>query len=234
MRRGIIYLLALVFLLSVSRPVNAALMAMWDFGADATDYTLEPSKENVVGIPILEVGGGEYDINGKNGVAYRDSEGDDHIAGQAVAWDDVSAAAPLDDAYWIMTIDTTGFWDMTIRWDQWSDDSGAATGPTSFDFCYRIGQEIGGGQINWGSWIRRLDDAAIIRDERWRPFSYDLSGIPSIENHTHVQFRVNDLDRNDQNGDYKFDNLELTGVPEPATLLLLGLSSLMLVRRRGG
>ena len=225
MRKVVFVLQTLVFLLGLGGPANARLMVIWDFGPSSAYYTLVPSKENVAGIPTLQPSGGYYDNNGKDGVAYIDAEGDNHIAGQAVAWDDVSITGP-DDAQWIMTIDTTCWQDMTIRWDYLSDATGSNQGPTSFDFWYKIGVA--------GSWIRILDDEAIIRDDMWHEFRYDLSDISSIENQTYVQFRVDDLDENDLNGDYKFDNLELTGVPEPATILLLGLGGLSLLRRRGG
>jgi hypothetical protein len=46
-----------------------------------------------------------------------------------------------------------------------------------------------------------------------------------------VQFRINDFNENDLNGDYWQDNIQMTGTPEPATLLLLGLGA-MLMRRK--
>ena len=189
--------------LAVSGPANADLMAIWDFGPDAVGYTLEVTWENVIDVPTLIARNADYDPDGKDGVAYTDAAGTLHDAGQAAAWDDVSGAD--SDAEWIMTIDTTGWKDMSIRWDYLSDATGGNQGPVSFDFDYKIGD---------GAWTEILNNEPIIRDDAWHEFSYDLSSLTAIEGQPSVQLRVSDLDRADENGDFKFDNLELTGVPE--------------------
>jgi hypothetical protein len=199
-------------------------MAIWDFGPDAPHYTEIVTTEYVQDVPALAVIDGQKDGNGKDGVAYTDADGTHHEPGQAAAWDDVSVSGPTD-AQWIMTINTTGWWNLVIRWDYWSDATGGNQGPTSFDFAYRIDGQ---------SWIRILNDENMIRDDDWHEFSRDLSNISAIENHGLVQFRVNDLDENDLDGVFRFDNLEITGVPEPATVALLGLGALVLLRKRWG
>jgi len=220
--RKVIVLMALVFLPALSSPAKADLMAIWDFGPDAVHYTLRPQDWYVDVEPTLMVSGAEYDINGKNGVAYRDAAGSYHAAGQAVAWDDVSGTA--SDAEWIMTVNTTGWQDMIIRWDYLSDNTGNNRGPTSFDFSYRVGL---------GSWVPVLNNQAIIRDDNWHEFiSYDLSSITAIEGQSSVWFRVDDLDQADLDGDFKFDNLELTGVPEPCSVALLGIGALVALTRK--
>ena len=218
---------ALFLLLALSSPTDASLMAIWDFGPDAAGYTLNVTTENVVGTPTLVAANAEYDVDGKDGYPYRDAAGTFHDAGQAVGWNDVSGAG-ANDAYWIMTINTTGWQDMTIRWDHLSDNTGANLGPTSFDLHYRVGS---------GTWIPILNDNSIKRDDTWWEFSHDLSSITAIENQSDVYFRVSDLNQEGTtrpDGSYRFDNLELTGVPEPATVLLLGLGSLALLRRKRG
>ena len=221
--KKVIVLTALVLLPALSGPANADLMAIWDFGPDSVHYTeaVTAKNVNVVGTPTLSVSGAEKDSNGKDGRAYRDAEGTSHIAGQAAAWEDVSGTA--SDAEWIMSVNTTGWRDMTIRWDYWSDNTGGNRGPTTFDFFYRVGD---------GSWVRELNNQAITRDDNWHVFSYDLSSITAIEGQSYVQFRVYDLNRADDDGDYKFDNLELTGVPEPCSIALLGIGVLMALTRK--
>ena len=219
--RKVIVLMALVFLPALSGPAKADLMAIWDFGPDAVRYTLRPQDWYVDEEPTLMVSGAEYDINGKNGVAYRDAAGGYHAAGQGGAWDDVSGTA--SDAEWRMSVNTTGWQDMRIRWDYVSDAAGGNQGPTSFDFSYKVGL---------GSWVPVLNNQAIIRDDNWHEFSYDLSSITAIEGQSDVWFRVDDLDQADLNGDFKFDNLELTGVPEPCSVALLGIGVLVAFTRK--
>jgi hypothetical protein len=222
MMKKIIFLISLSFLSFVVNSANATLqMAIWDFGQDATDYTLKPATYSIAAAPSLEAGNAGYDINGKNGFAYTDSIGVNHIAGQALAWDDVSSTS--GNAYWIMTVNTTGWQNMQISWHYLSDNTGAKLGPTSFDFDYKVGA---------GSWVSVLNNEPIARDDAWHQTIINLVSITAINNQPAVQFRVNDLDRGDTDGSFLLDNLELTGVPEPATLALLLAGSMRLLVRR--
>jgi len=220
--RKLIVPTTLAILLALSSQTNADLnlMAIWDFGPDASGYTLVPQYEYVTGTPTLFASGAEYDIDGKDGCPFTDHAGILHAGGQAAAWDDVSGTA--SDAEWIMTINTTGWQDIVIRWDYLSDATGDNQGPISFDFDYKIGD---------GSWVNILNNHLITRDDFWHEFNYDFSLITAIENQPLVSFRVNDLDQDDLNGDYKFDNLQLTGVPEPGSFLLLAFGGLALMRK---
>lgn len=208
---------------ALNGPAKADLMAIWNFGPNASGYTLRPRPQDwyVDEEPTLMVSSADYDADGGNGVAYTDAAGNPHIAGQCAHWNDVSGTA--SDAEWVMTINTTGWQDMTIRWDYMSDNTGNNRGPTTFDFAYRVGL---------GSWVPVLNNQPITRDDNWHEFSYDLSSITAIEGQSNVWFRVDDLDQADLNGDFKFDNLELTGIPEPCSIALLGLGALMALTRK--
>jgi hypothetical protein len=214
MRKAIL-LLALIFLAVFSSPSGAALMAIWDFGASSAHYTENVTAENVVGVPTLVISGGEKDINGKDGIAYTDAAGVHHDAGQGAAWNDVRVSGP--DAEWILTINTTGWKDIAIRWDYRSEET------PSFDLHYRVGGS--------GAWGSILADWRITADDAWHPFSYDLSFISQIEGQPIVEFRVEDMELLG-NGRFIFDNLELTGVPEPCSFVLLALGSLALTGKR--
>jgi hypothetical protein len=217
-----------VFLLLVLGSVaNAELMAIWSFGPNSTDYTLVPQYEYVPGVPTLVAGNADYDINGGNGTGFIDAAGNPHPEGQALHWDDVSKSGDSNDAYIIITIDTTGWQDMAIRWDYKSDDSGGKRGPVRFDLDYAVDS---------GDWIEIVNNYAIIRDEIWHEFSYDLSSLTAINNQSSVQFRIDDLQEaeGEESGDYWQDNVQLTGtvVPEPFSAVLFALGGAVLLRKR--
>jgi hypothetical protein len=219
--KRLIVLLGVVFFLALGSIANADLMAVWTFGPNSTNYTLVPQYEYAQGTPVMTAGGADYDDNGGNGVEFTDAGGNFHIAGQELHWGDVSGSA--DDAYVIITIDTTGWHDMAIRWDYKSDNTGTKKGPVSFDLDYAVGS---------GDWINIVDNYAITRDDNWYQFSYDLSSLTAINNQSSVQFRINDLNENDLNGDYWQDNVQLTGVPEPLSVAFLALGGVALLRKR--
>jgi hypothetical protein len=221
--KRVITLLGVVFLLALGSRANADLMAVWDFGPNSTNYTLVPQYEYVSGVPTLAAGNADYDADGGNGVAFIDAAGNSHIDGQALHWNDVSKSGD-NDAYIIITIDTTGWQDMSIRWDYKSDNDGNKTGPVSFDLDYQVGA---------GGWINIIDNYAIARDDAWHGFSYNLSSLTTINNQSSVQFRTNDFDENDLSGDYWQDNIQLTGaVPEPLSAVLFALGGAVLLRKR--
>jgi hypothetical protein len=220
MRRVFAFLFLSIFL-SLNTTAIAGLMSVWDCGPNSTNYTLVPQYEYVSGVPTLTAGGADYDLNGGNGVAFTDAAGNFHDIGQALHWGDVSGTA--DDAYIIITIDTTGWQNMAIRWDYMSDNSGNKKGPVSFDLDYLVGA---------GSWTNIQDNYAIIRDDAFHSLSFDLSSLIDIDNQASVQFRMNDFNENDLNGDYWQDNIQLTGIPEPISVILFALGGATLLGKR--
>jgi len=222
--RRVVALGGVVFLLALSSVANASLMAVWDFGPGSAYYTLVPQYEYVSGVPTLAAGNADYDTNGGDGVDFTDAAGNSHAAGQALHWNDVSKSGD-NDACIIITIDTTGWQDMSIRWDYKSDNDGDKKGPVSFDLDYQVGD---------GGWFNILDNYAITRDDAWHELNYDLSLLTAINNQSSVQFRINDLDEADLSGDYWQDNIQLTGtaVPEPFSAVLLALGGVALLSKR--
>lgn len=220
--KRIVALLCLAVLSAWGSSASASLVAVWDFGPDATDYTLVPQYEYAVGIPVLLADGADYDLDGGNGVAFTDAGENIHIEGQCLHWNDVSKSG--NNAYITITIDTVGWQDMAIRWDYKSKDA-TKKGPDSFDLDYQVGA---------GGWTNILNNYSIIRDGAWYEFSYDLSSLTAINNQAAVQFRLNDFDHNDLNGDYWQDNIQLTGtaIPEPVSAVFLALGGLALLRKR--
>jgi hypothetical protein len=221
--KRVITLLGAVFLLTLGSAANADLMAVWDFGPNSTNYTLVSQYEYVSGVPTLAAGNADYDADGGNGVAFTDAAGNSHAAGQALHWNDVAKSGG-DDAYIIITIDTTGWQDMAIRWDYMSDNTGTKKGPVRFDLDYAVGS---------GDWTNIVNNYAITRDDKWHEFSYDLSSLTAINNQSSVQFRINDIKEDAQkDGDYWQDNIQVTGIPEPISVILFALGGATLLGKR--
>lgn len=221
--KRLIVLLGVVFLLALGSVANAfPLMVVWDFGPDSSNYTLAPQYDYTGG-STLTAGNADYDGNGGDGVDFTDADGIFHAAGQALHWNDVSKSGD-NDAYIIITTNITLWYDISIRWDYKSDNTGDKTGPVSFDLDYQVG---GAG------WINILDNYAITRDDAWHEFNYDLSNL-GINCQPSVQFRINDFDEDDLSGDYWQDNVQLTGtsVPEPMSIAFLALGGVALLRKR--
>lgn len=217
MKKTLFSALALSLIINIS--VNASQqMAIWDFGPNAAGYTTAPTAENVIGTPTLVLSGGTLDPDGKDGVVYVDVLGVSHIKGQAAAWDDVKISSS-PDAKWIVTLDTIDWSNISVRFDYKAWDPGT----TSFDLSYQLD--------NTGTWIKILDDQTIIADQTYHSFT---SGILSdIVNQSSVQLKFSDLDKTG-NDKFAFDNFELSGtqIPEPATILLLGLGVSAILRKR--
>jgi PEP-CTERM motif len=195
-------------------------MVIWDFGPNAAGYTTNPTAENLIGTPTLVLSGGTLDPDGKDGVAYTDAAGVSHAMGQSAAWDEINISG--DNARWIVTIDTVGWTDLSVRFDYkaWSSKT------NSFDIDYRLSDS--------DPWTNILNNTPIVGDQTFHSFAYSLASLDAIENQSLVELRFNDFD-NHGSGKLAFDNFELTGtlVPEPATIALFGLGITAIIRRRG-
>jgi hypothetical protein len=219
-------ILAVCVILSFAQPSLAAIattvLAIWDFGPDSTHYTQAPAYYNTVAAPTLTLAGSGVDTNGKNGVAYTDAAGIAHIAGQAAAWDDINKSGTVNDAALFITLDTTGFSSLAIRWDYKSEFA------TSFDFAYRTAAD--------GTWTQIADNQTITPNwsgESWGSVVLTMFDKTALNNQSYVQFRIDDMVEGPGNDRFAFDNIEITGVvPEPTTLLLLGLGAMLLKKTK--
>jgi hypothetical protein len=206
-----------ISLIIITSANAAQQMAIWEFGASSAYYTEVVTTENVVGTPTLVLSGGQKDPDGKNGVAYVDVDGVSHIADQAAAWDDVKVTGL--DAEWVVSINTTGWEDISVRFDYKAWDPTT----TSFDLDYRLSETA--------EWVEIFNNQVITADGAFHSFSSSLPG--DIYNQSFVQFRFYDLDETG-NDKFAFDNLEFAGtqIPEPATIALFGVGITAIIRRR--
>jgi hypothetical protein len=213
-------ILAVCAILSFTQPSLATVLAVWDFGASSAVYTESPAYYNTVAAPTLVLAGGTKDPDGKNGIIYTDAGGIAHIAGQAAGWDDIKVSGN-PSASWIITLNTTGFQTLAIRWDYRSEKA------ISFDLAYRT--TVG------GTWAQLADNSPITVNWAAGTFNsvaLNLSSFTALNNQSYLQLRVDDLVEGPGNDKFAFDNLEITGVPEPTTLLLLGLGAMLLKKTK--
>jgi hypothetical protein len=190
-----------------------SVLAIWDFGDNKDSYTESPAYYNTIVSPTLTLAGSDIDDNGKDGTAYMDAAGIAHIVGQAAAWDDINKSGSDNDAALFITLNTTGFTDLVIRWDYKSESA------TSFDFDYRIGDE------DWTGIVNNKPITPGWSDDQWYSVSLDLS---AVDDQSFVQLRLDDLTKDDGNDKFAIDNIEITGIPEPATMMLVGLGGFIM------
>ena len=193
-------------------------VAYWDFGPDAAGYTETVSIDNALGTPALTgmTSGNGYFSAGSNGVSFADASGGSHAAGQALSW---SSGVNDGNQEWVLGINLTDYQDMTIRWDYLA----TATGPSGASLEYKVGD---------GIWTL-IETASFTRDAGYHEYAKDISSISAIENQASVQFRLSNFSGGSGTGAYRQDNLQISAIPEPATLILFGFGSLtaLVVRR---
>lgn len=218
MKKHFLFNLTFCAVLSLVQPTFGSVLAVWDFGDNKDTYTENPAYYNTIVSPTLTLSGSDVDTNGKDGIAYTDAAGIAHIAGQAAAWDDINKSGSENDAALFITLDTTNFTDLSIRWDYKSELA------VSFDFAYRLSAD--------GDWIFLADNQPITPgwdDDQWYSVTLDLS---AVGNQSYVELRLDDLVEGPGNDKFAIDNIEITGVPEPATLMLAGLGGIIMRLRK--
>ncbi len=207
-RRTLFCIISVVSIVSGLSRAEVGIMAFWDFGPDS-GYTEQVLIHNIADTPTLTLQNGDKDLNGKAGLPYRDQAGTLHLSGRAGAWNNVNSYSEI-----IITVNTTGWRAMTLRWDYLSENTDVDNlGPRSFDMDYRVGQA--------GDWVEILNNDPLTRDTAWHEFTKGFSFLTAIENKPFIQFRINDLSRGDESGGtFKIDNIELTGTPIASSITI--------------
>lgn len=181
------------------------LMAIWSFNDKpdlAAGVAIGPTSEYIVGQPDLKLLNQAVDSDGKDGLQYQDFDGMYHEVGQAGAWDDIKGSG--DDAWLVITLNTTGWTDLILRLDYRSESA------STFDILYTLDSSSN------ATWTKILpEDRPLTPDaafKKWYEITIDLISTDVVENQSSLRLRISDLDLNG-NDKFAVDNVQLTGIP---------------------
>ncbi len=125
-----------------------------------------------------------------------------------------------DASYFQFTLDSTGYSGITLSWAQ----NRSSTGPNQWTLRYSTN---GGGSFTDFATFALVANSAVTQD---------LSSVTAIDNNPNVVFRLVGVGATAATGTAKIDNfaIEATLIPEPSTVLLVGvgLAGLVAMRRR--
>lgn len=234
--------LASCSLLALSSSSFGTVIAFWDFndGYVVPDESPQIVHSASIGSGTIYQQRADTDGNGKDGIAFTDTEnGIDVSDGQAMAWDDIAKSGD-NDAEFFIVFSTAGYTDITISFDLRGNDGiipgydlkfslatiedvtdpGDVVG-TIKDFADGISSEI-------------YNNQSVNATASYSRIVVDLSATTELNDESYVVLRFDDWQNGTGNDDMRIDNLLITGtpVPEPSGILLGALGLLGLLRRR--
>ncbi len=162
--------------------------------------TLDVTKHTAVTVPTLTLTDWPQDNAYVGGTGFVDADGQSHSAGSAAGWQDTTSG----DAGWVLDVDTTGYHNLSLRFDNRSSGGGATSAT--------MGWAVDGGPFTDAQTL------TLNRDAAFTAYTVDLSGIAAIENASNVQLRgLWGIDGTGPNT--RLDNIQLTGIPAGVDIL---------------
>jgi hypothetical protein len=215
---------------------EASVIALFNFNdmSGNNNGTTAVTVDNAVGVPTLELENGLLaDLNGQGGVAFTDELGTSHSGGMSAGWTSGVLNTSTDpNDRWLLTVNSTGYRDLALRFDYRLTSAVVSgedlQGPTQLTIDWRQG----------GGAFTPVQTFNLTKDNAYHEFMLDLSSIAAIQNAADVQIRgtwSNDAMETVPGGTFpsaRFDNLQLTGVPEPTSIVLICCASVALIAIR--
>ncbi len=222
--------------LTAGRHAQGEVLAFWNFGdgPDGSDYSEAVKVNNTAGTPQIFIQKADKDGNGKNGASYMSSDsGVSYDATRAGGWDDFAKSGGDNDGEIIISLNTTGFKDLFIRFDLRAESVDDLFNRLDFDYSLSALEDENGTMAFQGGTavdIANNFDVSLVNNV-WGVFEFDLSGVTALNDLGIVNLRLNDFQGNDE---LIVDNVEIIGaaIPEPSSLTLALLACLLVRWRR--
>ena len=218
---------------------TVAALAFWSFQTEASNTAYQSSisrQKGFSGTPSLVfTGTALQSASGTNNGAQFTFDDHNYAGGgetRAIAWQHTATSAWVNDKSFTLTLNTTGFSDLNIRFDARTAANPSPHGqaPSSYTVLY----SIDGGS----SWIPTTLPATWAADASYHEVALDLSSITDLNNQSDVRIRFN-LDDGPASApdvsttrNVRVDNFLVTAVPEPSAFILSALTALGATLRR--
>jgi hypothetical protein len=117
-------------------------------------------------------------------------------------------------------LDFSGYTDVEVEFQRWLNVESP-----SYDHAYL---EVSNDGVNWTVvW----ENGEQLTDDSWRLASYDISDVADGESTVYIRWGIGPTDSSWFFSGWNIDDVVFRGIPEPASLLLLGLGAVLLRRR---
>lgn len=212
-------------------------IAFWDFndGFDVPNDTVQIVHDASFGSGTLYQQQADTDGNGKGGLAFSQSGFDGTPSsinvpdGKSMAWDDVAKKGD-NDAEFFITFSTLGLTNVEISFDiEGNNDEGIATYDVKYDFT-TLEDVTDPGDVtgtikdfDGGNSTDFLNNQAVPSGTNSGFERATIDFGSALDNQSFVAVRFDDFKENDT---MSIDNVLVTAIPEPGTLLLVALTGL--------
>lgn len=210
---------ALVACLATANAARADQLALWTFETSVPTTAGPHAAEGGIN------GGSALGFHSDGGVAYSNPSGNGSPESfSSNFWN-------AGDYYEFQT-STVGYTDISISWDQ----TRSSTGPVTFDLEW---------STDGSSFTTLLDDYTVLENSSdnggfWSSSTFQpayvfgpISGPSDLDNQATVYFRLTaQAAGTGTSGTNRVDNVSIDGIPEPTSLVLLGIAALAAGRRR--
>ncbi len=142
------------------------------------------------------------------------------LTGLGAQLGDYEASMPAALYLTTTALDFSAYTDVELEFQRYLN----VESPT-YDHAYL---EVSNDGVNW---TMVWENTAALTDSSWNFVSYDISGVADGESTVYVRWGIGPTDSSWFYSGWNVDDVVFRGIPEPASLLLLGLGAVLLRRR---